>query len=188
MLAILAVLLLSPAGCGEDAEPGQPPPPRAETPHQVPDLPAGWEVHVTRGGGFALGVPPGWTVRERGTSTLIRSPDRLVAVSIVPDRTREAVEIPLGEFARRTLTALPGYEGELAPGPVRRFGHRYRGVRVEARAVSTVTGARQRVQVIVVRRGRHATFTTVIAASAPEGRAAGELAERMVKTLRSRPT
>lgn len=190
LVASLLALSLLVAGCGPDAEDAdpEPPPPPPETAHQVPDLPDRWKVHVNRAGGFAFGLPPGWRARDRGTSTLVRSLDRLVAVSIVPDRTRAAIETPLGDFARRALIALPGFEGELEPSRERRFRHRYQGIRVQARAVAARTGVRQRVQLIVLRRGRQATFTVVIAASVRGGGASEGVAERMVRTLRSRPT
>lgn len=190
LVAALLPLWLPAAGCGSDAEDTdpEPPPPRPETAHQVPDLPDGWKVHVNRAGGFAFGLPPGWRARDRGTSTLVRSLDRLVAVSIVPDRTRDAIETPLDEFARRALIALPGFEGELEPSRERRFRHRYQGIRVEARARAARTGVRQHVQLVVLRRGRQATLTVVIAASVRGGEAGEGVAERMVRTLRSRPT
>jgi hypothetical protein len=187
-LAALAALLLGGGACGADPEEADrelPPPP--ETAHAVPDLPAGWEVRVNRAGGFAFGLPPGWRARNRSTSTLVRSLDRLVAVSIVPDRTRDALETPPEDFARRTLAALPGFEGELAPDRERRFQHRYRGVRVAARGTAARTGTRQRIQVVVLRRGRQVTLTVVIAANVRGAEASEEVAERMVRTLRSRP-
>jgi hypothetical protein len=185
-LTLLVTLSLSAIGCGADGGP-EPSPPPPETPHSVPELRDAWEVHVNRGGGFALGLPPGWRARDRGTSTLIRSADRLVAVSIVPDRTREAVEIPLREFAERALAALPGYEGELEPARVRPVRHRYDGVRATTRAIAARTGVPQRVQVVVLRRGRHVTFTVVVAANVEGGRPGERVAEQMVRTLRSRP-
>jgi hypothetical protein len=187
-LAALAALLLGAGACGaDDAAEREPPRPPPETAHPVPELPSRWEVRVNRAGGFAFGLPPGWRARDRGTSTLVRSLDRLVAVSIVPDRTRDAIETPLDDFARRTIAALPGFESELEPRRERGFPHRYRGVRVEARATAAGTGARQQVQVVVLRRGRQATFTVVIAVNVRGGEASEEVAERMVRTLRGRP-
>jgi hypothetical protein len=186
-LVALVALLLGAGACGDDDVQREPPPPRPETAHPVPDLPARWEIRVNRAGGFAFGLPPGWRARDRGTSTLVRSLDRLVAVSIVPDRTRDAIETPLDDFARRTLVALPGFESELEPRREQGFPHRYQGARVEARATAAATGARQRVQVVVLRRGRQATFTVVIAANVRGGEASEEVAERMVRTLRGRP-
>jgi hypothetical protein len=154
----------------------------------VPDLPGGWKVHVNRPGGFALGVPPGWKAKDEGTSTSVRSFDHLVAVSITPDRTDEALAIPLEDFATRALIALPGFERELEPGPARRFRGRYEGVEVRAAGTAAETGVRQRVRLVVLRRDAIVTFTVVLAASTrPSARASNRLAERMLRTLRSRP-
>ncbi|HSI80290.1 MAG TPA: hypothetical protein VK919_06520 [Solirubrobacterales bacterium] len=194
--AAVAVLMLGLAaalgGCGDgdangDGEDPAPPPPPPETLHRVPELPARWRVQVNRPGGFALGVPPGWRARNRGATTLVRSFDRLTAVSIVPDRTDEAIELSPSDFATRAFSALGGYAGDPEPGPERRFEHRYEGVELRARATAEETGVRQRVRLVVLRRGRHATFTVVIAQHLRRGRESGRIAERMLGTLRSRP-
>jgi hypothetical protein len=187
LLAGLLALSAIAAGCGDGSDDPGPPAQAPETAHRVPDLTPRWEVHVNRPGGFAFGLPPGWRARDRGTSTLVRSLDRLVAVSIVPDRTPGAIEVPLDDFARRALVALPGFERELTPSRERRFRHRYDGIRVEGRATAKGTGVRQRVRLIVLRRGRQVTFTVIIAANVRGGGAATGVAERMVRTLRSRP-
>jgi hypothetical protein len=187
----LTALALGIAACGDDDsdEPAPPPPtPPTETRHRVPDLPGGWKVHSNRAGGFALGAPPGWKAKDQGMSTSVRSFDHLVAVSISPDRSPEALEIPLEEFATRALSALPGFEGELDPGPPRRFRGRYEGVEVRAAGTAAETGVREHVRLVVLRRDAIVTFTVVLAASTrPSARASNRLAERMLRTLRSRP-
>ena len=191
LAAVLAALALPLVGCGDDdsdeAQPPPPPPPPSETVHKVGDLPRGWKVHANRAGGFALGVPPGWDATDQGISTSVRSFDRLVAVSITPDRTTDALEIPLGDFATRALGVLPGFEQPLDPGPTRRFRQRYKGA--EARASGKAeSGVPQQVRLIVLRRDSIVTFTIVFAANAkPSARPSERLAERMVRTLRSRP-
>lgn len=188
--AVLVAIALLVVGCGDDSDEAssEPAPRPTEAVDPLPKLPASWSTHVNQAGGFALGLPPGWRADDRGTSTLVRSFDRLVAVSIAPDRTSEAIELPLGDFATRALTGLSGFEGELEAGPERPFEHRYRGVVVEGSGIATDTGLRQRLRLIVLRRDRQVTFSVVIAANAaPEARPSERLAERMVKTLRSRP-
>jgi hypothetical protein len=187
LAALLVALAL--AGCdGSDDEPQPqpPPPPPKETVHQLPKLPDDWERHVNRAGGLAFGVPRGWKVSDRGDGSLIRSFDRLVAVSIVPDRSDGALEIPVDQYATRAAEALPGFRKRLRVKGEGRFKHRYEGA--EVRAVGTAEGGiDQRVSVIVLRRDQLATFTVVIAKN--EREAAGpskKLAERIVETLRSR--
>ena len=191
---VLAVMAFGIVGCdGGDSdspspEPEPAPPPRVETRHKVGDLPGGWKVQVNQAGGFALGVPPGWKAADRGISTSVRSFDRLVAVSITPDRTAAALEIPLKDFATRALAALPGFERELEPGPDRRFRGRYRGIEVRGTGTAAESGVRQRVRLVVLRRDAIVTFTIVVASSTrPSARASENLAERMLRTLRSQP-
>jgi hypothetical protein len=191
---VVAALAFGVIGCDDDSEspapePEPPPAPRpVETRHKVGDLPGGWKVQVNQAGGFALGLPPGWNAADRGISTSVRSFDRLVAVSITPDRTAEALEIPLKDFATRALAALPGFERELEPGPARRFRGRYQGIEVRGTGTAAESGVRQRVRLVVLRRNAIVIFTIVIASSTrPSARASENLAERMVRTLRSRP-
>jgi hypothetical protein len=190
LAAVVAVLGLALVGCDDDSDaprPPPPPPPPSETVHKVGDLPRGWKVHTNSAGGFGFGVPPGWKAKDHAISTSVRSFDRLVAVSITPDRTAEAFEIPLANFARRALAALPGFDPALDPGPTRRFRHRYQGA--EARASGRAeSGVKEQVRLIVLRRDSLVTFTVVLAANAkPSARPSERLAERMVRTLRSRP-
>lgn len=187
--ALLAALLVALAfgGCGSDST--SVPPPRAEEPPGVlPRLAPGWKPHVNSFGGFAFGLPPGWEARNRGTATAVTSYDRLAAVSISADRTREALELPLEDFATRALAARSGYEDALNPGEPQEFEHRYAGVVAEAEGVAESTGVEQRVEAIVLRRSKLVTITIVIAVNAlPEGVPSEAIAERMVETLRTRP-
>jgi hypothetical protein len=186
-----AALVVAIAGCDDDsgnAETTTTPAPRPEETFQnVPDLPPGWKVHVNRSGGFALGLPPGWKASNRGSATGVRSFDRLVAVSVTPDRTAEGLAIPIVDFASRTLAALPGFEDELDPGPSRRFKHSYKASEVRA-AGTAETGVREQVRLVILRRDEIVTFTAVLAVNLkPWARPSERLAERMLRTLRSRP-
>lgn len=187
--ALLAVALVALVlgGCGSDSAPDSPP--RAEeTLEELPPLAPGWKRHVNSSGGFVLGLPPGWEARNRGTATLVSAFDRLAVVSISADRTREALSLPLEDFATRALTARPGYESALEPSEPREFDHHYEGVIAEAEGTAGGSGVDQRVELIVLRRSGLVTLTVVIAINArPEGAASGLLAERMIDTLRSRP-
>jgi hypothetical protein len=187
----LAALVVAIAGCDDDsgdAETTTTPALRPEETFQnVPDLPPGWKVHVNQSGGFALGLPPGWKANNRGTATGVRSFDHLVAVSVTPDRTAEGLAIPIEDFAKRTLAALRGFEDELDPGPSRRFKHFYKASEVRA-AGTAETGVREQVRLVVLRRDEIVTFTAVMAVNLkPSARPSERLAERMLRTLRSRP-
>jgi hypothetical protein len=190
-LAVVAAMVAV-AGCDDDSDSSTPEPAPApqpvETAQPVPKLPPGWKVHANRVGGFALGVPPGWKPRNAAARTLVRSFDRLVSVEIAADRTAAALDTPLDDFATRALVALPGFKAELDPGRTRRFRHRYRGVEVAGSGTAARSGVPLRVRLVVLRRDSIVTFTVVIAANAKQPSGASQrLAERMVRTLRSRP-
>jgi hypothetical protein len=158
-----------------------------ETFQEVPKLPPGWKVQANRSGGFAFGLPPGWKANNAGPSTRVRSFDRLVAVSIAPDRAPDALGIGVEDFAARAVEALEGFEAPLDPGPARRFEHPYRATEVRADGKAE-TGVRQQVRVFVLRRGDIVTLTAVMAVNAkPSAHPSEQLAERMLRTLRSRP-
>jgi hypothetical protein len=172
------------AGCGGD-EP-EPPQTPVETVDKLPSLPTGWHRYVNHRTGFAIGRPPGWRARRRGQSTLLRSPDHLVAVSISADRTAEAIDFRLADYAAQAAEVLPGFD-ELSLRKPHVFETRY-----EARAVSATgeskDGVRQRLLFIAMRRKDLVTYAVLVARNAEEksGFYSRE-ALRMVRTLRGRP-
>jgi hypothetical protein len=193
VLGVLVALAVAMAGCDDDSDDSEtttttaPAPRPKETVEKVPELPPGWKVQANRPGGFALGVPPGWEADNRGTATRVRSFDRLVAVSITPDRTAEGLAIGIEDFASRTVGALRGFEEKLDPGPSHRFKHPYKATEVRA-AGRAKTGVREQIRVFVLRRDEIVTLTAVMAVNAkPSARPSERLAERMLRTLRSRP-
>ena len=191
----LATVLVAGAlcGCGDSGDGGEttttlpPAPAPHETVDKLPKLPASWHRFVDERGGFALGLPRGWTVRRTGSNALIRSYDHLVAVSVAPDRSPGALEVPIEDFATRTADALPGLRGELRRAEMRRYRHRYDGTEIRARATAR-GGIDQRLSVIVLRRDSVATLTVVVAANAkPAAEPSLRLARHVVATLRTRP-
>lgn len=183
-LASLAVL----TGCGGGDSEEAPPTRQVETVDAVAGLPDEWQVHVNHVGGFAFGLPPGWEARDKRTSTTVRSFDRLAAISITPDRTDGSLSLTTDEFVIREIASLSGYEARLEPRELRRFQHRYAGTAVGAVGTATATGVDQRVKVIALRRDRVAVIAVVIAAADdPQSRPSEQLAERVVRTLRTRP-
>jgi hypothetical protein len=190
--ALLLVAAIAAPGCGSDSsdEP-RPPPPKhhhAEDADPLPKLRPGWKPYLNRAGGFAVGLPPGWKASRKGTGSLIRSFDRLVAVSISPDRTPEAQELRLDSFATRALLALPGVTAETQPSDPKPYDHHYDAVQSKYEAKDQKSGVKQRNSLIVIRRDHLVTFTVLIAASAdPQARPAEELVRKVVATLRSQP-
>ena len=156
---------------------------------QPAKLPAGWHRRFDVQAGFSLGVPPGWRAQDHAGSTLIRSPDHLVAVSIAADRTGDALAVPAEQFAPRVLAALPGYRPTLDPGPARPFGGTpLDASSADASGTQVSSGVEQRVTAVVLRRDDYVNYTVVVAANAtPSSQAERDEALAMVRTLRDYP-
>jgi hypothetical protein len=186
VLAAIAILCVSlgVAACAEDEPPASPERPR-ETVDKLPKLPQGWKPYVNRQVGFAIGRAPGWHAVHRGASTLMRSPDHLVAVSISADRTLEAVGFPLDDYVEQAAEALPRFR-KLEVGRPRPFRDEYPARAVGAEGVKD--GVRQRLLFVALRRRGVVTYPVLVARNAEKksGYYAGE-ALRMVRTLRGRP-
>ncbi len=174
------------AGCGseESDEPVEAP---VESAEPVPELPAGWTVNRNTNAGFGFGVPPGWTASNDGIRSTVRSPDKLVAATIVADRSNEALEFPLDEFAETAITGVAGIRG-LEPGQTRKYDHRYEAVVIDAEGVGGAKDIRQHVDLVVLRREDLVTFTVLVARNADEDtKIYDEDIRRMIASLRSRP-
>lgn len=162
---------------------------RPETAQKPAKLPYAWTRQLNNEHGFSIGVPPGWRSSDEGNAVLYRSPDQLVALTLSVDRTTEAFDASVDEFARQTLTALEGYEGKLVPSPPRRLGGTpLETALVSSSGVASESGVRQDVEVAVLRRDHLVNYTAVIAANARSTPPAElELAAQILKTLRDLP-
>ena len=180
---VLAGMAALAAGCGsDDPEPAQR---RAETVDELPKLPPGWTSYVNHRVGFAIGRAPGWRPRRHGTATLLTSPDRLVAVSISADRTSEAIEFPLDDYAEQATEALRF--GHIDAHRPHRFEAPYKAEAVDATGRSR-SGLRQRLTFIALRRDHLATYAVLVARNAErDTRYYEQEALRMIRTLRGRP-
>jgi hypothetical protein len=190
--ALLVLASLALPACGsqeEDAEPVAPLVDRKkETRQRPPDLPPGFERHVSRRAGLEFGRPPGWKVTKRGDATLLIAPDELVVMSLSADRTDEAVAADAEQLAVDTFAALEGYKGKLKPSTPRKWGHPYEAYQVRGDAVAKKTNVRQRVRVFVLEREGRTVVTAVIAENSKE-KAPDEVrqAYQALRTLRTRP-
>jgi hypothetical protein len=183
---VAAAALAGVVGCGGDDDGPEPPQHRAETVDKLPKLPAGWHKYVNHRAGFAIGMAPGWRAERDGTSTLLRSPDRLVAISISADRTAEAVEFPLDDYAEQALEALPRFD-HLKSGKAHLFKAHYQAEAVNATGRSH-GGVRQQLTFIAMRRKDLATYAVLVARNAErDTRFYEREALRIVRTLRGRP-
>jgi hypothetical protein len=191
VVGFAVALVLAAAGCGEDGTTSSPQP---ETAQPLPKLPKGWQGHRDRSIGYALGVPPGWQVsRSQRTgvqSALIRSPDHLVAVTLVAARDPDALEVPLDQFATSALAALPGFETSLEPSPPRPFRQTpFDAVQTTATGITKMRGLKERTTLLVLRREGIVNFTVAIIENARRGRSAKgrAVALKMMHTLRDQP-
>jgi hypothetical protein len=117
------------------------------------------------------------------------SPNLLTTVSVTVDRSTEALDVPVNQFATRAFQSLSDerYGGSLEGGQPRKFGGVYEGVAVSGKGRIPGSGFKQKVKLIVLRRESLANFTVVIAANASASAAQQRQAERMVRTLRDEP-
>lgn len=190
-LALLLVVAL--AGCGGPGDSSTtattttaPKPPK-ETRDPLPKRPQDWTPYVNERGGYALLLPRGWEAKPDGPQTLIRSYDRLVAISIAPDRSPDGLSAPLNDYATNTADELRGFEGGFDGKGMRRLKRHYDAVEVYGSGRSR-DGVEQKASVIVVRRDAVATVTVVLAANArPAARPSFRIARRAIRTLRTRP-
>jgi hypothetical protein len=190
-LGLAVALALAVAGCGggEATTPTSP-----ETPQALPKLSKRWQVHRDRVIGYVIGIPPHWQVsrsRQAGVKAdLIRSPDHLVAVTVVAARDSEALEVPLDEFATSALAALPGFERQLVPSDPRPF-RRTPLAAVQTTAIGTAKarGIRERTTLLVLRREGVVNYTVAIVENAQQRKSAKDraVALKMMRTLRDEP-
>ena len=189
----LAALALAAAGCGGD-EASAPSSPPTETPQALPKLPKRWQPHRDRSIGYAIGIPPRWQVsrsQNAGAKTaLIRSPDHLVAVTLVAARDPEALEVPLEEFATSALASLPGFETPLEPSTPRTFRRTpFAAVQTEATGTTKARELKERTTLLVLRREGVVNYTVAIVENARRSRSAKgrAVALKMMHTLRDQP-
>ncbi|HEX6116024.1 MAG TPA: hypothetical protein VFY99_02920 [Solirubrobacterales bacterium] len=179
----LAALALPACGAEGPAEDVEPP---SETAQPVPKLPPGWKVDRNDAGGFALGVPPGWRAKAQATRTQLKSADRLVVITVTPDRSNELIEADLEELAESTGARYGEQFEDFELGHTDRFEHVYDGYSVTADGRRD--GVRQEIELILLRRGEIVTFTVIVQRNERFGTAAYRpTIERIVRSLRSRP-
>jgi hypothetical protein len=184
-IALVAVAALGGiAGCGGDEES------TPTTPVEVTDkpakLPPGWRRHISEVGGFAIGVPPGWKVRDRAAATVMQSKGRLVIVSVTSDRTKDALGASLEDYALEAARRLRGLR-RLRTGEARPFPSRYPAVAVRGRGVAR-TGIRERLLLVITRRPEIAAYAILVARNAvPAAARDARRAKRVIRSLTGRP-
>jgi hypothetical protein len=187
LLATVAAVGAAGCGDGDGDEPRQATGPEERADPRGP-LPKGWKRVVNRRAGFSVGIPPGWKARRVRGSTLVRSGDRLLAVSIAADRSPEGKTLPPKAYARRTARSLAGYRDLRVGVAARVRGARYPTGTVTAQGRYIRTRVRQAIRVVALQRRGQVTFALVFFRTA---RSPGALyrpaIEGMVRTFRAQP-
>lgn len=171
------------AGCGDEDKLAGSPDPATERSDRPAKPPPGWRTFANRRAGFTVSVPLGWAARGRGSATLIRSSDRLLAVTIAADRSEPGRTMKPATYARRAFRALPNFRRLRAVRTRRVAGSPYPSARVDGRGTLAGRKQRQRITVAAFRRQRRATYTVVAFSAELDG--AGAHAASLGVLLRS---
>lgn len=174
-------------GCGDDEKLAGSPDPATERSDPPADPPTGWRTFANRHAGFTVAIPPGWVPRRRGSATLIRSGDRLVAVTVAADRSHPGRTTRPRAYVRRTFRALPGFRRLRAGRPRRVATSPYPSARVDGSGTLAGRRQRQRITVAAFRRPGRVTYTIVAFSAVVDGGAPhGASLRVLLGTLRAR--
>jgi hypothetical protein len=178
-IAALAVIaLIQGETAEEDAVQLAPPP---ETADPLPELPPGWSTTANAAGGFAVGVPPGWSVKSAGEETTMKAPDSSVVVRVTADRTETAVNARLDDYVESLLAKLGGTGDPNARTVTSQAGY-------EQASATAIGSDGKRLEVVVVRRLELAAFPILVASDdAVKPAELDPLVTELVGSLRGRP-
>ncbi|MDQ4071319.1 MAG: hypothetical protein M3088_00380 [Actinomycetota bacterium] len=153
LAACVAVL----AACGGDDG--------ASSSAQPPDRPAvpppGWRTVTNPKAAFSVAAPRRWRVSQRARATLIRSPDRTVAVTVVADRSPAGRQTDAGGYARQTIAELPGFEGSVGAKTMPVRGSPYPAAQVQGRGKVPRSRRPQRITVAAFHRPKRVTYVVI---------------------------
>lgn len=185
--ACALAMALSLGACGDEEKSGGSPDPgteRIDPPAKPPD---GWHTISNRTAGFTLSVPRDWRVRKRAGATLVRSADRLLAITLAADRSEAGRKRPAARYVRQAFRAVPGFRGLRAKRTRRVRGSPYESRRVDGTGTLRSRKQRQHVAVAAFRRPGRVTYASVIFGANLRGRIphSREL-ETLLASLRAR--
>jgi hypothetical protein len=180
---LAAVVVAAAAGCGEEDE--KRPEERAD-PAAKP--PKGWKTVRNRDAGFTLSTPRDWTAKVKSEATLIRSKDKLLVITVAADRGSAGRELTATGYARRTLEALPDFEGSALPAATRVRGSPYKAARVDGAGSLRTSKRPQRIAVVAYRRPRQVMYVLLAFSNrkVPAGFFEPTL-RRVVRSFRAQP-
>jgi hypothetical protein len=187
-LIAVAVTVTALAGCGAssgDSGSSTTPHP-AETTDPPAKPPNGWQTYISPVAGFSISVPPAWAAEPSGGSSLLRSPDKVVAISITADRTDEALNASLESYAADTLKNLSGFTG-LKPTGVRAYKAQYPAAIATADGKLSSSGVEQRLTLVVLRREGIAAYPVLASRNAGVSSPFVKQIDAVIHSLRGRP-
>lgn len=159
VVGLLAVLVA--AGCGSEDEFEGSPDPATERNDPPADPPPGWRTFANGAAGFTLSVPNVWPARTRRKATLIRSHDRVMAITVAADRSADGRETRPRKYARQAFRALPGFRRKRRIGARKVRRSPYPSARIDGVGVLARRQQRQRITVATFRRPGRVTFTVI---------------------------
>ena len=162
ILAALTALALLPAACGDDETGSDAGRDGAQTIERPTRPPPGWRTVRNAVAGFTIAAPKTWPADTSRRATLVRSHDRLVAITVAADRSAAGSELSPAEYARRTVKSLPGFEGKLRRRVRRVRGSPYPSAVAEASGTVNTTTRPQRISVAAFREEGEATYTAIV--------------------------
>lgn len=171
ILAAALIAALVTTGCGDEDEFAGSPDPATERSDRPADPPPGWRTFANRRAGFTVAIPRDWAARRRGSATLIRSRDRLLAVTVAADRSEPGRTMRPRAYAREAFRALPGFR-RLREGRTRRVaGSPYPSARVDGSGTLARRKQHQRITVAAFRRPRRVTYSILAFSAELDGAA-----------------
>ena len=186
IVAVLALALVL-AGCSDDEE-GDIKSLAVERADRPADPPPGWRTVRNAAAGFTISAPQAWQATESRRRTLIRSDDRLVAISISADRTVPGRELPAKPYARRTIRTLPRFTGVVRRRVTRVPGSRYESALLGATGTVSPSDLSQRISVAIYRRPGRVTYGVLVFRNAGvKPRFHDRTIDRMLRSFRAQP-
>lgn len=190
-IAVCAAAALALAACGDDddtsdkdritteaVERGDPP----------VKPPAGWRTVRNPFAGFTISAPNSWAATTTPKRTVIRSDDRLVAVSISADRTAPGRGLSARDYARRTIRTLPKFVGVVEKGVSRVPGSRYQSALLHATGTVSPSNLSQRISVAIFTRPGLVTYGVLVFRNAGvKPRFNDRTVSQMLGSLRAQP-
>lgn len=163
-IALCAAAAAALAGCGDDDSPDKDRITTEAVERGDPPVkpPPGWRTVRNPFAGFTVSAPLSWAPTTTPKRTVIRSDDRLVAVSISADRTHPGRGLGAREYARRTIRTLPKFVGVVEKRVSRVPGSRYQSALLHATGTVSPSNLSQRISVAIFTRPGLVTYGVLV--------------------------